>query len=105
MPPRKPRDDEIEFYALTHPGNVRKSNQDNFLVASLRRRLEVLSTSLPDSEVPSEDERAAFLAMVADGVGGTDNGEEASRVALEEATQYLAQCTDCYYHGDAASDR
>ena len=102
--PRKPRDDEIDVHALTHPGKVRKVNQDHFLVGTLRRRLDILSSSLPVSELPRENERAAFLAMIADGVGGSENGEEASRIALEEATQYLAQCTDCYYHGDSTSD-
>lgn len=103
-PPRKPRDDEIDVYGLTHPGKVRKVNQDHFLLGSLRRRLDIIATSLPASEFPALNERAVFLAMIADGVGGTENGEEASRLALEEATQYLSQCTDCYYHGDAESD-
>lgn len=102
--PRKPRDDEIDVFGLTHQGKVRKTNQDHFLLGSLRRRLEILATSLPAPELPQQNERAAFLAMIADGVGGSENGEEASRLALEEATQYLAQCTDCYYHGDAESD-
>jgi protein phosphatase len=103
-PPRKPRDDEIDVYGLTHPGKVRKNNQDHFLLGSLRRRLDILKTSLPSLELPQLNERAAFLAMIADGVGGSENGEEASRLALEEATQYLSQCTDCYYHGDAESE-
>jgi serine/threonine protein phosphatase PrpC len=102
--PRKPLDEEIDVHALTHPGKVRKANQDHFLIGTLRRRLDILSTSLPTSDLPQENERAAFLAMIADGVGGSENGEEASRLALEEATQYLAQCTDCYYHGDSSSD-
>jgi len=103
-PPRKPRDDEIDVYGLTHPGKVRKNNQDHFLLGSLRRKLDILETSLPLPELPQLNERAAFLAMIADGVGGSENGEEASRLALEEATQYLSQCTDCYYHGDAESE-
>jgi len=32
---RKPRDDEIDVYGLTHPGKVRTENQDNFLLPSL----------------------------------------------------------------------
>jgi protein phosphatase len=38
--------------------------------------------------------------MVADGVGGRAAGEEASRLALEQATQYVAQSTRCYYQDD-----
>lgn len=97
-PPPKPRDDEIDVFGLTHQGKVRESNQDHFLLGSLHQQLKILATSLPVTELSLDNERLAFLAMIADGVGGSDNGEEASRVALEEATQYITQCTDCYYH-------
>ena len=47
-----------------------------------------------------EDERLAFVAMVADGVGGAESGEEASATALESAMHYLARSTECYYRAD-----
>lgn len=102
--PRKPRDDEIDVFGLTHQGKVRKTNQDHFLLGSLHQELKVLASSLPPAELPFFNQRLAFLAMIADGVGGSDNGEEASRIALEEATQYLAQCTECYYHSDSEGE-
>jgi serine/threonine protein phosphatase PrpC len=95
--PRKPRDDEIDVFGITHPGKVRKDNQDHFLLGSLRKRLDILSSSLPAEELPLEDERVAFLAMVADGVGGGRKGESASRLALEEVTQYISESARCYY--------
>lgn len=103
-PPPKPRDDEIDVHGLTHPGKVRKNNQDHFLLGSLHHQLKVLMTSLPVNELTLGNNRLAFLAMIADGVGGSDNGEEASRLALEEATQYIAQCTDCYYGTDTNAE-
>ena len=102
--PRKWRDDEIDVHGLTHQGKVRKSNQDHFLLGSLHQQLRVLATSLPVTELALDNERLAFLAMIADGVGGAENGEEASRLALEEATQYITQCTDCYYHTDTNAE-
>ena len=45
---RKPRDDEIDVYGLTHPGKVRKENQDHFLICSLTKHVDVHLTSLPD---------------------------------------------------------
>lgn len=102
---RKPRDDEIDVWGLTHPGKVRKSNQDHFLLGSLHKRLEIRATSLPAAEqLRACDERIGFLAMIADGVGGHASGEEASRLALEEVAQYVAQTTQCYYESDSQAD-
>ena len=42
--------------------------------------------------------------MVADGVGGSAKGEEASRQALERVTRYLTQSIQCYYTADADDD-
>ncbi len=99
---RKPRDDEIDVYGLTHPGKVRKNNQDHFLLGSLRKRMDIVLTSLTTTDrLALEDERLAFLALVADGVGGSAKGEEASRLALEQVTQYVAQSTRVYYGADA----
>lgn len=99
---RKPRDDEIDVHGLTHPGKVRKNNQDHFLLGSLRKRMDIVRTSLPSADqLALEDERLAFLALIADGVGGSAKGEEASRLALEQVTQYVAQSTRVYYGADA----
>ncbi len=100
---RKPRDDELDVWGLTHPGRVRASNEDHFLLGSLHKHLEIKATSLPGGFHPSDD-RLAFLAMVADGVGGRAAGEEASRLALAEVTQYVTQSTNCYYQADARAN-
>lgn len=100
-PPRKPRDDEIDVFGLTHIGKVRTTNQDHFLLGSLHKRLSVQQSSLPDAHLSLGEERVAFLMMVADGVGGGQKGEEASRVALEDVTQYISESAKCYYQADA----
>ena len=87
------------MHGLTHVGKVRKNNQDQFLLATIHKRVQILATSLaPEKHAPLADERLAFLAMVADGVGGLEGGEEASATALSAAMQYVAESTACYYH-------
>ena len=55
-------------------------------------------TSLSDLEqLPVLAERLAFLAVVADGVGGSAGGETASRLAVEAVTRYVAHGMQCYY--------
>lgn len=95
---RKPRDDEIDVYGLTHPGKVRTENQDHFLICALKKQVVVHLTSLPETDnLIAEPERLAFLAMVADGVGGGTKGAEASQMALAAVTQYVANSMRCYY--------
>ena len=102
---RKPVDDEIDVYGLTHPGKVRKENQDHFLICQLKKEMVVHQTSLPDvGAVSPGPERLAFLSMVADGVGGSKGGEEASRLAVEAVTKYVTEAMEAYYTADSADD-
>ena len=65
-------------------GGISATNQDNFLVATLHKRIDVKFSSLaPGDDNISGEERLAFIMMVADGVGGTEHGEAASRLAVE----------------------
>ena len=62
-------------------------------------------TSLPETDhLMAGPERLAFLAMVADGVGGGAKGAEASRMALEAVTQYVSGEQRCYYAAGAGDD-
>jgi serine/threonine protein phosphatase PrpC len=102
---RKPREDEIDAHGLTHPGKVRRENQDHFLLCSLRRQVVVRASSIPDADgLLGESTRLASLAMVADGVGGAARGEVASRLALTAVTKYVTRSMRCYY-GSWESDQ
>jgi PPM family protein phosphatase len=105
LPGRKPLDDEIDVYGLTHMGRVRTVNQDNFLICSMRKSVVVHLSSLPDhARLSIGTERLAFLAMVADGVGGGVTGDAASRLAVEAVTEYVARTMDCYSAVDESND-
>ena len=103
-PARRPRDDEIDVYGLTHPGKVRKSNEDHFLLCALQKHIRLYHTSLPDTSRIGGDERVAFISVVADGVGGHAAGEEASRLALEGITRYITETIHVYYTADPDDD-
>ena len=103
---RKPRDDEVDVFGLTDPGKVRKENQDHFLICSLRKQVEVHHTSLPAfKEMRQEGDRMAFLAMVADGVGGGSRGEAASRLVVETVTRYVLESMHCYHDASRTDDQ
>ena len=101
-PQRKPDDDELDLYGLSHPGKVRPDNQDHFLLAALHKKLTVFHSSLSEAEMrPFGEKRLAVLAMVADGVGGGSGGGEASATALDVATEYILTSMDAYDRKDA----
>lgn len=104
-PARKPRDDEIDVYGLTHTGKVRKENQDHFLICALKKQMVIYQTSLSQTDhLLGGPERLAFLMMVADGVGGAAKGAEASRLAVEAVTQYVSHSMRCYYAAGSRDD-
>ena len=103
MTERQPRDDEIDVFGISDRGKVRTKNEDHFLLATVHRRVQIINTNLPEPDrLPLNDRRLAFLAMVADGVGGATGGERASAIALETATRYVASSMDCYDPAAAA---
>jgi serine/threonine protein phosphatase PrpC len=103
---RKPRDEEIDVYGVTHAGKVRTENQDHFLICALRKQVLIRLTSLPEADrLMADPERLAFLAMVADGVGGGSKGGEASRIALEAVTEYVTHSMESYYAAGPRDER
>ena len=99
--PSKPRDEELDFFGITHPGKVRTDNQDHYLLSTLHKTARVRSTSLPNPELfelPSQ--RIASFGMVADGVGGHHGGETASRAAVETIAEYVKETMNAFYAAD-----
>jgi protein phosphatase len=98
---KRPRDEDLDFFGITHPGRVRQENQDHFLYATLHKTMRVWGTSLPNPELlelPSQ--RLASFGLVADGVGGRTGGETASRAALEAVAGYVTHAMHSFYTAD-----
>ena len=104
-PGPKPRDDELDLFGLTHRGKVRTENQDHFLLCTVHPQVVVHATSLPEPDrLPLRGERLATIMLVADGVGGGAAGGEASQLATETITRYLASTLRCYHTAGSSAE-
>jgi protein phosphatase len=82
----------IEFGAATHTGHVRANNEDHYVVLKRRRTTELIKTNLAKDELSLADD-ADYAMVVADGMGGHNCGEFASRVALQRMFELAQQAT------------
>lgn len=101
----RPRDDELDLFGITHTGKVRVENQDHFLIATVHPELVVHETSLPPaSSMAIHGTRLATVMLVADGVGGSTGGREASQLAIESITQYVSSSLRCYHAAGSSQE-
>ncbi len=99
--------DEVrrDCYGLTDRGKVRDTNEDQFLVASMHKLMNIEHTSLPNhTQDQLRSGAMARLLLVADGVGGGPAGEEASGLALETVAQYVTTSMRCFYRQERGYD-
>ena len=82
----------IEFGAATHTGHVRANNEDHYVVLKRRRTTELIKTNLAAEDLALADD-ADYAMVVADGMGGHNCGEFASRVALQRMFELAQQAT------------
>jgi protein phosphatase len=82
--------DAIDCFGLTDTGQVRESNEDQFLIADLDKSMLIVRTSLPpDDHTRLFGGPQGHLFLVADGIGGTAGGRRASRLAVETITRFV----------------
>lgn len=104
-PGDRPKRQDIDVFGLSHPGKVRTENQDHFMVASLHKVMSVQQSSLPSDMVGDTVSGArGWLVLVADGVGGSPGGKDASVAALTALTRYVTNTVDLYQRVDPASE-
>jgi protein phosphatase len=72
----------VRFGAVSHPGKVRPKNEDHFLVSQFSRKQKILTTNVPDDQIPEHIGDDAYSMIVADGMGGMAAGDVASRMAI-----------------------
>jgi serine/threonine protein phosphatase PrpC len=105
VPERRPLSADADLFGLTDRGQVRKENQDQFMIASLHKLLRVHQSSLPADDItPLISDSRGFLFLVADGVGGRPDGQAASGTAVKTIAHYVTHLTDLYRRLDPARE-
>jgi protein phosphatase len=93
----RPSSSDVDMFGLTDRGQVRRENQDQFLIATLHKLLRVHQSSLPADDItPLISDNRGFLFLVADGVGGRPDGQAASGTAVRSIAHYVTHLTDLY---------
>jgi serine/threonine protein phosphatase PrpC len=94
---RRPVSADVDVFGLTDRGQVRRENQDQFLIASLHKLLRVHQSSLAADDVsPLISDTRGWLFLVADGVGVRPDGQAASGTAVKSIAHYVTHLTDLY---------
>jgi serine/threonine protein phosphatase PrpC len=87
----------IDSFGQTDPGKVRQGNEDHFVIATVRKSVEIRYTSLADDAVARRLGRATgHLFAVADGVGGRPEGDLASERAVTALLDYIVSAAECF---------
>jgi protein phosphatase len=80
--------------ALSHQGKVRENNEDHFLISRVERSLETVKTNLPTGLIPQRFAEVGYGMLVADGMGGHQAGEIASRLAISTLVNLVLHTPD-----------
>lgn len=93
----------IDCFGLSDTGQVRPNNEDQFLVATLVKSLQIQQTSLPSPKSRHSSDRS-YLFIVADGMGGAAGGEEASALAIDSVETYVLETLKWFSHCRGADE-
>jgi protein phosphatase len=80
---------ELSVCGMTDQGRRRKSNQDHYLIGDLKKSMMVQQTSLEEGHSRLFGSSWGKLLVVADGMGGSLGGEEASSLAVRELERFI----------------
>lgn len=89
----------IDVFGASDVGRVRQNNEDHFIIAGIRKAIDLRQTNLEDrGAFDALEGKEAQLLVVADGVGGNAGGEIASGSAVTTSLEYVARAAGCFTH-------
>src|SRR5271166_4791429 len=88
----------VAFGGGTHPGHVRPRNEDQYLIAKLAKSMRICASSLPEAETTRFSDEEGYLLIVADGVGGSAGGQEASIMAVQTVESFVLDAIKWFLH-------
>ena len=100
LPSSSPTALAVKAFGITDTGKVRETNEDQFLIAELSKRMRVWQTSLPEPKLQVGEDRA-HLFLVADGMGGHRAGERASTIAVAAIEQFTLNTFRWFFASDS----
>ena len=89
--------DQVRSFGTTDIGRVRKTNEDQFLIAELRKTMRISQTSLSEP-MAQRGEEQGHVFLVADGMGGHAAGEQASALAVAAIEQFTLNRLKWFLH-------
>lgn len=78
----------VRSFGMTDRGLLRELNEDQFLIAVLTKAMRIQQSSLPQARAKYADDKGQIF-LVADGLGGSPAGEEASALAVKSIEDFL----------------
>ena len=95
-PARDARPMSVRSFGMTDQGLVRETNEDQFLIAVLTKTLGIQQSSLPEEQAKDGDDKG-HIFLVADGLGGSPAGEEASALAVKSIEHFLVNTLKWFF--------
>jgi protein phosphatase len=95
----------VDSFGITDAGRRRETNEDHFVIAGVRKGVDLQRTSLSPAAIAHRvGSVSAHLFAVADGVGGRPLGDMASERAVAAILSYVGQVAACFQAFNATSE-
>ncbi len=88
----------VTFAGGTHAGHARPRNEDQYLIAKLAKSMRICVSCLPESDTTRFSDEEGYLLIVADGMGGTAGGQEASTMAVQTVETFVLDAIKWFLH-------